>query len=231
MPVGITNATDLPLALAPLMQAAHEGGEVGPMPQRGRRGDRQMLEAERLDGPGRVIRQDVTDPSLLGTREHGAAIVAERARLGQGGARLRDGGDVPGWTRMRRRGLAGWLVIAIGTGGCAWMSLPATAESAYESTACGMTRDGPDGKPWFYPPGQREACLRVLTGLAGLTAQHAQGQRSELAFLVRAVTLLKGADARAVLAASTAPNGGWLGEHKHAYEQALEAAGRSAGRV
>jgi hypothetical protein len=129
---------------------------------------------------------------------------------------------------MRRRELAAWLVIAIGAGGCAWMSLPTTAEPAYESTACGMTREGPDGKPWFYPPRQREACLRVLRGLAELTAQHARGQLSELAFLVRAVTLLKGADALAVLAASTAPNGGWLGEHKHAYEQALEAAGRSA---
>ncbi len=132
---------------------------------------------------------------------------------------------------MRRRGLAGWLVVAIGAGGCAWMSPPTAAEAAYESTACGMTRAGRDGTPWFYPPGQREACLRVLTGLAGLTAQHARGQLSELAFLVRAVTLLQGADALVVLAASTAPNGGWLGEHKHAYEQALEAAGRSAGVV
>ncbi len=111
------------------------------------------------------------------------------------------------------------------------MSLPTTAEPAYESTACGMTRDGPDRKPSFYPPRQREACLRVFTGLAGLTAPHARGQLSELAFLARAVTLLKGTDALAVLAASTAPNGGWLGEHKHAYEQALEAAGRSAGRA
>jgi hypothetical protein len=35
---------------------------------------------------------------------------------------------------------------------------------ACESTACGMTRDDPNGKPWFYPPGQRVACLWVHTG-------------------------------------------------------------------
>jgi hypothetical protein len=31
---------------------------------------------------------------------------------------------------------------------------------ACESTACGMTRGDPSGKPWFYPPRQREVCLR-----------------------------------------------------------------------
>ncbi len=131
---------------------------------------------------------------------------------------------------MRRRGLAGWLVVAIGVGGCAWMRLSTAAGPTYESTACGMTRDGPDRRPWFYPPGQREACLRVLTSLADLIAQRRQEQLSEVAFLIRAVTLLNGSDTSAALAASTAPNGGWLGEHKHAYEQALEAAGRSAGK-
>ncbi len=67
----------------------------------------------------------------------------------------------------------------------------------------------------------------MLISLTDLMAQHRQGKLSELAFLVRAVTLLSGSDPLAVLAASTAPNGGWLGEPKHAYEQALEAAGRS----
>jgi len=47
-----------------------------------------MLQAIRLDGPRRVIREDVADPSLLGTGEHGATIVAERHRVGQLGLRL-----------------------------------------------------------------------------------------------------------------------------------------------
>ena len=47
-----------------------------------------MLQAERRDGPRRVIREDVADPSLLGTGEHGAAIVAEQHRVGQLGLRL-----------------------------------------------------------------------------------------------------------------------------------------------
>jgi len=131
---------------------------------------------------------------------------------------------------MRCRWLAGPLLMAISVGGCAWLTT-SNGVPAYESTACGMTRDGPDRRPWFYPAGEREACLRVLTGLAGLDGQRRQGELSELAFLVRVVTLLNGSDAAAVLTASTAPNGGWLGEHKHAYEQALEAAGRSAGAV
>lgn len=100
--------------------------------------------------------------------------------------------------------------------------------AGHESTACGVTRDRAAGKRWFYPPGQREACLRVLGTLAELEAQRQRGELSELTFLARAVALLTGPDATAVLAASTALNGGWLGERKHAYEQALEAAGRSA---
>ncbi len=127
---------------------------------------------------------------------------------------------------MKRRGLAGWLVVAIGAGGCAWMPWSTPTLPPYESTACGMTRGG---TPWFYPPGQREACLRVLTSLADLRAQRRREELSDLAFLVRVVTWLSSPDALAALAASTAPNRGWLGEHKHAYEQALEAARRAAG--
>ena len=44
-----------------------------------------MLQAIRLEGPRRVIPEDVADPSLLGTGEHGAAMVAERAGMGQRG--------------------------------------------------------------------------------------------------------------------------------------------------
>jgi hypothetical protein len=46
-------------------------------------GGGQMLEAIRLDGPRRVIRQDVSDPGLLGTGEHGGGIVAEERGLDQ----------------------------------------------------------------------------------------------------------------------------------------------------
>jgi hypothetical protein len=42
-----------------------------------------MLEAVGLDGPGRAAPEERTDPSLLGTGKHGAAIVAERHRVGQ----------------------------------------------------------------------------------------------------------------------------------------------------
>jgi hypothetical protein len=129
---------------------------------------------------------------------------------------------------MTRRTIAWLLAVTIGLGGCAAMTMATGRMSSYESTACGMTRAGPGGEPWFYPPGQREACLRVLTALAQIEAQRQRGEISELGFLMRAVALLNGQDAAIVLAASTAPNGGWLGERKHAYEQALEAAGRSA---
>ncbi len=142
---------------------------------------------------------------------------------------MRERANVSRMIRVSRCGLAGLLLMAIGAGGCAWLTTVSEGP-AYESIACGMSRDGPDGKPWFYPAAEREACLRLLTSLAGLDAQRRRGQLSELAFLVRAVALLNGPDAVAVLAASTAPNGGWLGEHKHAYEQALEAVGRSAGK-
>jgi hypothetical protein len=46
-------------------------------------GGGQVLEAIRLDGPRRVIGEDVADPGLLGTGEHGAAMVAERTEVGQ----------------------------------------------------------------------------------------------------------------------------------------------------
>ena len=105
------------------------------------------------------------------------------------------------------------------------------AVAAYESTACGMNQAGPQGQSWFYPPGQGATCLRVLTALAALEAERRTGELSELAFLTRVVVLLNGPDTTAVLAASSAPNGGWLGEHKHAYEQALEAAQRAATKM
>ncbi len=74
----------------------------------------------------------------------------------------------------------------------------------------------------WHEPGwpRREAMVLSRRGARGLP----DAQRlSDLAFLVRAVRLLSGPDAVAVLAASTAPNGCWLGEHKHAAPQSGEA--------
>jgi len=42
-----------------------------------------MLETIRLEGPRRIIAEDLSHPTLLGTGEHGAAMVAERAGEGQ----------------------------------------------------------------------------------------------------------------------------------------------------
>ncbi len=129
---------------------------------------------------------------------------------------------------MVRRTVVALVLTAMGLGGCAWRTTSSAGVPTSESTACGVTRDPAERERWFYPPGQREACLRVLTALAELTAQRKRDELSELAFLARAVALLNGPDATAGLAASTALNGGWLGECKHAYEQALEGAQRSA---
>ncbi len=126
---------------------------------------------------------------------------------------------------MTRRTIGWPLAVTMGLGGCTWPATFTAAPPAFESTACGVSRDRTERERWFYPPGQQEACLRVLKALAELKAQRTRGELSELAFLARAVMLLNGPDATAV---STAPNGGWLGERKHAYEQALEAAQRSA---
>jgi len=71
------------LAGAVLSQAPNERRQAGQMSGRDLHGGGQVLEAIRLDGPRRVIGEDVTDPGLLGTGEHGAAMVAEREGLGQ----------------------------------------------------------------------------------------------------------------------------------------------------
>jgi hypothetical protein len=71
-----------------LSQAPNERGQVGQMSGRDLHGGGQVLEAIRLDGPRRVIGEDVADPGLLGTGEHGAAMVAEGAEVGQPPPRL-----------------------------------------------------------------------------------------------------------------------------------------------
>ena len=132
---------------------------------------------------------------------------------------------------MIQQAAAALGLMMLGLSACTDLAQLGAEPPAYESTACGMNQIDSRGRSWFYPPGQRTLCLRVLAALTELEAQRRKGELNELAFLTRAVALLNGPDAIAVLAASTAPNGGWLGEHKHAYEQALEAAQRSATRT
>jgi len=46
------------------------------------RGGGKMIQAIRLDGPRRVIPKDVSDPSLLGTGEHGGRYRSRTAPRG-----------------------------------------------------------------------------------------------------------------------------------------------------
>ncbi len=80
--VGVTEAPILGLACRVLPVDPDEGGEVREVRQRDLRGGK-VLQAVHLDSPWRVIRKGVPDPGLLGAGEHEAAIVAERAGLGQ----------------------------------------------------------------------------------------------------------------------------------------------------
>ena len=68
-----------------LPQAPNECRQVCQMARRDPHGGGQVLEAIGLDGPRRVINEDLSDPGLLGTGEHGAAMVAERTEVGQRG--------------------------------------------------------------------------------------------------------------------------------------------------
>jgi hypothetical protein len=65
-----------------LPESPDEGREIREMGGWDLGGGGQMLQAICLDGPRQVIPEDVADPSLLGTGEHGAAMVAERAEVG-----------------------------------------------------------------------------------------------------------------------------------------------------
>jgi len=81
--VGVTDAPILGLAGPALPEAPDKGRKIREMPGRDLRSSGQMFEAIHLDGPRRVIRQDVSDPGLLGTGEHGGGIVAEERGLDQ----------------------------------------------------------------------------------------------------------------------------------------------------
>ena len=81
---------------------------------------------------------------------------------------------------MIRRAVAGLGLTVVGLSACSGLPMLTPGAPAYESTACGMTPEGPGERSWFYPAGQRVTCLRVLTALAALEAAHRKGELSEL---------------------------------------------------
>jgi hypothetical protein len=70
MRVGVTDAPVLSLAGPMLPKTSDEGRKVREMPGWDLRSVGQMLQAVRLDGPRRVIAEDLSNPSLLGTGKH-----------------------------------------------------------------------------------------------------------------------------------------------------------------
>ncbi len=82
MPGGVTDAAILGLAGPVLPEGPDEGRQVCKMAKRDLDSDREVLKAVRLDGPRRVTSEDLSDPSLLGTGEHGGATVAEGRCVG-----------------------------------------------------------------------------------------------------------------------------------------------------
>ena len=82
MPARTAGAPVLSLAGPVLPEFPDEGREIREMGGWDLGGGGQMLQAICLDGPRQLIPEDVADPSLLGTGEHGAAMVAERAEVG-----------------------------------------------------------------------------------------------------------------------------------------------------
>src|SRR5258707_8078171 len=82
MRIGVTDTPVLSLAGPVLSQAPNEHRQVCQMSGRDLDGSGQMFEAIRLDGPRRVIGEDVADPSLLGTGEHGRRYRSRTAPRG-----------------------------------------------------------------------------------------------------------------------------------------------------
>lgn len=81
---------------APLVAVAHDlttrGWRVIPVPFR----TKEVLVSRARPDPGRrrrVIGEDVAEPRLLGTGEHGGVMVAERAAVGQQGGFPRNSGS------------------------------------------------------------------------------------------------------------------------------------------
>ena len=83
MPARTAGAPVLSLAGPVLPEFPDEGREIREMGGWDLGGGGQMLQAICLDGPRRVIDEDVADPGLLGAGEHGGGIVAEERGLDQ----------------------------------------------------------------------------------------------------------------------------------------------------
>jgi hypothetical protein len=83
VPLGITDPAVLRLATPMRSEAPDVGGKISEMRPRDLGAGGQMLQAISLNHPRRVICQNVSDPSLLGTGEHGATRLAGRAGLGR----------------------------------------------------------------------------------------------------------------------------------------------------
>jgi hypothetical protein len=83
MPVSVTYAAVLSLAGSVGPEIPDQGREVREMRERDLCACCQMLQAICGRRPRSVCPENLSDPGLLGTGEHGAGIVAERAEVGQ----------------------------------------------------------------------------------------------------------------------------------------------------
>jgi len=83
VPARATGAAEVGQAGPARSEVPNEGRQVREMRGWDLCGGRQMLEAVHRRHPRLVIPEDLSDPSLLGAREHGGAIVVEPHRVGQ----------------------------------------------------------------------------------------------------------------------------------------------------
>ncbi len=67
MPLGVTHASGARLAVSVFSEGSDKRRKVGGVPGWDLGGDRQMLQAIRPDGAGRMTPEDLTDPSFLCT--------------------------------------------------------------------------------------------------------------------------------------------------------------------
>ena len=77
MGVGVTETSEAPLTVAPLMQGSDKGREIGQVPGRDLGSRRQMIEAV---GLGRAAPQGGSDTGFLGARQHGAGYRSRTRR-------------------------------------------------------------------------------------------------------------------------------------------------------
>jgi hypothetical protein len=77
------DAAELGLAGPARSEVPDEGREIGEMGLRDLGGSRKMLQAVRRKSPRWLTPEDLSDSSLLGAGEHGAAIVVDPPYVGQ----------------------------------------------------------------------------------------------------------------------------------------------------